>query len=271
MPAVQTGFADINGAKLYYETAGDGQPFVMVHAGVTDCRLWDGQFRFFAERCRIIRYDMRGYGRSAPVPGAFSHLDDLTALLDFLQVDRAYLMGCSRGGGLCMDLALARPDKAAALIMVCSGPSGFEFDTPAPPQWQESVEAFKAGDMERVAELEAQIWMDGRGRTADQVDPAVRNRMKEMNLIALRNEKAALGKEKEDDVPPAAPRLGELKLPTLVIVGGLDTPYLIAAADHMAEHIAGAQKVVIPNTAHLPSMEHPAQFNQMVSDFLNRL
>lgn len=68
-----------------------------------------------------------------------------------------------------------------------------------------------------------------------------------------------------------APRLDKLRLPTLVIVGALDTPYIVAAADYMADHIPGAQKVVIPNTAHLPSMEHPAQFNQIISAFLNRL
>ena len=69
MVAVQTGFAEINGAKIYYEVAGEGQPFVMVHAGIANKSMWDDQFDFFAQKYKVVRYDMRGFGQSPPVGG----------------------------------------------------------------------------------------------------------------------------------------------------------------------------------------------------------
>jgi 3-oxoadipate enol-lactonase len=124
MVAAQTGFADINGAKIYYEVAGEGQPFLMVHAGIANKSMWDEQFEFFAQKYKVIRYDMRGYGQSLPVADDYQRHEDIRGLLDFLKIDHAYLMGCSMGGGACMNFALEYPQRADALIMVGSGPGG---------------------------------------------------------------------------------------------------------------------------------------------------
>jgi pimeloyl-ACP methyl ester carboxylesterase len=121
----------------------------------------------------------------------------------------------------------------------------------------------------KTAAMEAHIWVDGLTRTPDQVDAKVRDKVTEMNMIALKNEKLGLGKEIEL-VPPAAKRLSEIQVPTLLIVGRYDTPYLIAAGDFMAANIAGAQKIVMP-TAHVPSMERPHEFSQHVRKFLEGL
>lgn len=267
MTSTQNGFVEINGAQFYYETAGEGHPFVMLHAGIADNRMWDDQFAFFAHHYRVIRFDQRGYGQTEPVDGEFQRHEDLYQLLKHLGVERAYLMGCSMGGGVSMNFALTHPEMAAALIMVCSGPPGFQFETAPPKQWDELVAAFDNNELEKVSELEVQIWVDGKARTPEQVDPAVRKKVFDMNLIALQYEKRGLGKEVPLQ-PSAAERLGELKLPTLVIVGDLDTDYIQAAANHMAEKIIAARKVVISPAAHLPNLEHPALFNEHVLDFL---
>jgi pimeloyl-ACP methyl ester carboxylesterase len=267
---MKSGYADINGAKIYYETDGTGQPLVMVHAGVANLDMWDDQFREFARDYHVVRYDMRGYGKSEPVEGEYSRLEDLYEMLKFLGIENAILMGCSMGGEASMDLTLQHPDLVKALIMVCSGPVGFETDDPAPPQWEEIPTAWKAGDLDRVAELEAQIFMDGIGQPSHRVNPAVRNKMIAMNRIALANEKKGLAKEKPPLDPPAAKRLSEIRVPVLVIVGDYDLPFLKAAGDFMARNIVGAHKATIP-TAHLPSMERPDEFNQIVREFLSRL
>src|SRR4051812_40671751 len=80
-PRRDTGFAQVNGARLYYEAAGAGHPLVLVHAGIADCRMWDEQVDAFAEHHRVIRYDLRGFGRSDMPPGPFAHHDDLRGLL----------------------------------------------------------------------------------------------------------------------------------------------------------------------------------------------
>jgi pimeloyl-ACP methyl ester carboxylesterase len=266
-----SGLAPINNALLYYEVAGEGQPFVMIHAGVADHRQWNNEFAYFANRFRVVRYDMRGYGKSEPVEEEFSHLQDLTALLDTLHLDEPLiLMGCSMGGGLAMNFALTQPSRVKALIMVGSGPTGLELDVPTPDKFAEAEKAWKAGDLDLVAELETQIWFDGRGRTPAQVDPAMRQLAYEMDRIALYNEAKGLGKRLPDTEIPAVERLHELHMPVLVIVGGHDTPYIQAAADYMLEKIPSAQKMIVQDAAHLTNMDHPDEFQRIVTSFLDQ-
>jgi pimeloyl-ACP methyl ester carboxylesterase len=267
-----SGLAAVNNAELYYETAGDGPPFVMIHAGVADNRQWNNEFAHFAVRFHVVRYDMRGYGKSEPVAGDFNHLKDLKGLLDYLHIDRpVILMGCSMGGGIAMDFALEHPALVRSLIMVGSAPTGLNLDVPRLEKFDEVERAFNAGDLDRVAELETQIWFDGTGRTPDQVDPAMRRLAYEMNHIALDHEVKGLGNRLPNTEVPAAARLDKLRIPTLVVIGANDTPYILAAADYMVEYLPAVQKAVIEDAAHLPNMEHPAEFQRIVDAFLEDL
>jgi len=268
----QSGFASINGAQIYYEVAGTGQPFVMLHAGVSDSRQWNNEFAYFAQEYTVIRYDARGFGKSKPVEGEFSNLEDLKALLDHLQIsDSLILMGCSMGGGLSMDFALENPSRAKALIMVGSGPGGLELDIPSPKKFAEAEKAYEKKDWDLLVELYTQIWFDGINRTAEQVDPTMRKLVYEMNRTSLMHHATGLGEQRPNIEPPAATRLQELTVPILVVVGEEDVPYIRAAADHMVEKIPSARKVVMQDAAHLPNMEHPEKFQQIVSEFLAEL
>ncbi len=274
MSSIQTeaGFATIGNAQIYYEVAGQGQPLVMLHAGVADSRQWNNEFTHFAERFQVVRYDRRGFGKSEPVDGEFSHMDDLAALLDHLGLhEPLVMMGCSMGGRLTMDFALAQLARAKALIMVGSGPGGLELDVPTPALFAEAEAAYNAGDLDRVAELETQIWFDGMGRSPQQVNQAMRRLAYDMNRLALAHEAKEMGALRPDAGPPAAGRLAELELPVLVIVGAHDTPFTLAAADFMAEKLPAARKVVIEDAAHLPNMDQPDQFRSIVAEFLDGL
>lgn len=269
---VQSGFAAINGARIYYEIAGEGPVLLMIHAGVADSRQWNGEFAHFVERYKVVRYDMRGYGKSEPVEGEYSDLADLLALLDYLGLRQPFtVMGCSMGGGLAMDFALAQPSRARALIMVDAGPGGLELDVPIPPIFGELQQAYQAGDWDRIAELETHIWFDGLDRAPEQVDPAKRQLAYDMNRTALAHEAKGLGSQVPNLDPPAAERLSELAIPVLVIVGAHDVPYVLAVADYMVEKIPTAQKVLIPDAAHLPNMDQPAEFQRVVGAFLERV
>jgi len=266
----KSGFADVNGAKLYYEIAGAGQAFVMIHAGVADSRQWNSEFAHFASRYQVIRFDMRGYGKSEPVEGEFNILDDLVALLDTLNINTPVLiMGCSMGGGLAIDFALAHPDRTRAIILVGSGPSGLELDAEEPEeQFKKAEEAYLAGNLELAAEIETQIWFDGQERSARQINPAMRKLAYEMNLQALAHDSKKLGKHVRKEGQPAVERLNELSMPVLVIVGLNDIPYLRMAAEYMQAHLATMKKVEIANAAHLPNMDQPEEFQQAVDAFL---
>ncbi len=269
---VQSGFASVNGAQIYYEKAGEGQPFVMIHAAIADSRQWDNEFEQFARDYTVIRYDMRGFGRSEPVEGAYSNMTDLEALLGHLGVDQpAVLMGCSMGGSLALDYALAHPEAVGAVITVGSGPSGMEIDDWTPTPLIEALEAaYKAGEWDMVLELETQLFVDGEGRTSEQVDPTVRRKAMEMNKLAQTHAHKKLGGQQPDTDLSAAPRLGDLTAPLLAIVGQYDESYSFTAANYMKDHAPVAEVVVLEDTAHLANMDHPDPFQAAVEDFLAR-
>ncbi|MDO9086489.1 MAG: alpha/beta hydrolase [Anaerolineaceae bacterium] len=264
-----TGFVHIDHAKIYYEVAGKGTPFVMIHAGVADSRQWNNEFAYFAQRYQVIRYDMRGYGKSESVEGEFSHMSDLVSLLNSLEIlEPMVIMGCSMGGGLAMDFALTYPSRVKALIMVDSGPSGLDLDVPALSKFAEAENAFELGDLNLVCEIETQIWFDGMGRTPNQVNPTMRKLLFEMNLLALSHEVKGLGKRLPNTETPAFNRLESLTIPVLIIVGSHDTPYSLAAADYMKEKIQFVKKIIIEDAAHLPNMDQPQEFCSVVENFL---
>jgi pimeloyl-ACP methyl ester carboxylesterase len=268
---IKTGFAEINNARIYYETAGEGTPIVMIHAGVADCRQWNNEFTSLSKSYHVLRYDMRGYGKSAPVDGEFNHMQDLISLLDSLEIhEPMILMGCSMGGGIAMDFALTQPARARALIMVGSAPTGLELDVPKLDKFEAAEKSFEAGDLDLTAEIETQIWFDGTGRTPQQVNQAMRKLLYEMDRQALTYEAMQLGKRLPNTPTPAVQRLSELHLPILVIVGAQDTPYILAAVDFMAENIPSSQKAIIADAAHLPNMDHPDEFQKIVQAFLNQ-
>ena len=260
------GEAKVNGASFHFELAGKGRPLVLLHAGICDGRMWGGQFDAFAEHYTVLRYDRRGFGRTTQAANRFSHADDFKALLRHFGFERATLVGCSQGGRIALNFALSLPESVDALVLVASALSGYEYESPPPPQVRELEEAGAAGDLERVNELELQMWVDGPRRSPGEVDRCVRELVREMNGAALR---ALVGEEVPPVAENAASWLRYVSAPTLVVVGDLDTARTIEAANFLAEGIPGARLEVIRGTAHLPNMERPEEFNRLVLNFLS--
>ncbi len=276
---VRTGFAEVNGTKLYYEVAGEEHaeyPIVMIHGGLVDRRLWDDQFEVFALHYPVIRYDMRGFGDSGLVKKdtPFSLEEDLYQLLQFLGVKKAYVIGLSMGGGMAINFTLAHPEMVAALIPVAAGLGGFEAPKDEEERnrqlWTEEEEALKRGDLAGAVDVSLKMWTDGPLRSPGQVDPAVRQRVREMTMHNYeRGDDQDVGPQEME--PPAATRLDAIQVPTLIIVGDKDVRTILLIADKLDAQIAGAKKVVIPNTAHHLNLEQPALFNETVLDFLESL
>jgi len=264
---MKNGFAEINNTKIYYEMDGTGLPLMLVHAGIADCRMWNDQFRVFAEKYQTIRYDRRGFGKTPMVAGDYSHHHDLYELLKALDIKQAVLVGCSQGAKTSTDFTLEHPEMTKALILVGPALGGFAFDGEPPRQAEELEKADQAGDLDLVNELELQIWVDGQQRTPEQVDSKVRELVRDMNRIALQTPED-LGNEIPLE-PAAVNRLSEIKVPTLIVVGDLDTQRTLAAADFLAGNIPNAKKIMMNNTAHLPNMEQPEEFNEYVLSFLD--
>ena len=266
-----TGYAEVNGVRLYYEVAGQGHPLVLQHEGIADCRMWDDQFGVFSQQYRVVRYDYRGFGKSDMRPGDFSLRDDLLGLLRSLGVERTYLLGASLGGSMTVDFTLEHPDMVDAIIPVAPGLSGLQPPEEEVALFEPIEDAIKAGDLDRANELEVHIWVDGPNRSPDQVDPAIREKVRVMNGDSFKRQDEWKDAKPLPLDPPAAGRLSEIHVPTLVIIGDEDVPHVQRAADAIASGIAGAKKAVIHNTAHVLMMEQPAEFNRIVLDFLASL
>ena len=264
-----TGFAQVNGASLYYEMAGEGHPLVLVHAGIADSRMWDGQFGPFSKHFRVIRYDVRGFGKSDPPKGSFTHRDDLYQLLRFLKIDKANLVGLSMGGGMGIDFAIEHPDMVAALIPVASGLSGHESSQELKERESKVDAAFKAGDLASTVELEIQIWVDGPNRDPSQVDRKVRELIREMDTFTTaRYIRQPMPMPGTPLKPPAISRLAEIRAPTMIIVGDQDVRDILEISKLLESGIPNARRVVVPGAAHMVNMEKPAEFNRLVLEFL---
>jgi 3-oxoadipate enol-lactonase len=271
--AVQTGYAPSGGARIYFECAGSGAPLVFLHAGVSDSRMWDPQFDVFKETRRVVRYDHRSFGKSAWVEEPFALGDDLLAVLRHLGIERAALVGCSMGGSAAIDFTLEHPEMVGALVLVGSGVSGPNdpelLSAEAKRVWSQAMELTRKGDIDGVRELEAKYWLDGPLRDPARIDPVYRNRARELHRDNFSIERMQQMPRHERLIsPPASGRLGEIKAPTLILIGDSDAEDLAKLADRMSAEIRGAKRMTIKNAAHLPSLEHPDEFNSILRDFL---
>lgn len=257
-----------DGAHLEYEIAGDGPDVTLIHPGLWDMRTWDREFpRFVDAGYRVLRYDVRGYGGSSrPEPGAsYSHVRDLLALLDANDVTQSALVGCSMGGGIELDFALEHPERVWALVPIASGLGGLESIEEEDEWWaerDEPIEALiEAGELEKAQELRLEIWAplgttDGRGA-----------RIREIafdNLHEITMDES--GEERLE--PPAAHRLGEIDVPTLILEAEHDPPDMRRIADFLAREIMGSRKVVVEGADHVVNMRQPERFEELVLPFL---
>ncbi len=273
---VRRGFAEVNGTRLYYEVTGAGHPLVFLHGFSVNRRAWDDQFQRFADGYRVVRYDLRGHGKSAlPTDESYTHAEDLKALLGYLGTGPAYLVGHSVGGAAIITFAVNYPDLAAALILVAPGLHGFQ-----PPEVSGSGEDRELRDYwksvedtakEKGIEAARELWL--RNPLAEMLrdKPAVLARRNAM--IADYSMWHAVNVDPNRFLPlhapgPAAEHLDKIRAPTLILIGERDLPRLHAVADYLQEHIANARKVVLPGVGHLPHMEDPDEFNETALSFL---
>ncbi len=205
------GFVPVPGGRIWAQAAGNGPGVVLVHAGIADARMWDPQWDALAAEHRVVRYETRGFGRTETDDVEFSDRADLVAVMDAVGVDRAVVVGCSRGGSIELDAAIEYPDRFDGLVWVCGGLSGLEIaDTPEMLALGEREEAlYEARDWAGQADLDIEIWVDGIGQPAGRAPESVRRLVRQMCLDTSLQEKVE-GRPIPLD-PPAVGRLGEIR------------------------------------------------------------
>jgi pimeloyl-ACP methyl ester carboxylesterase len=261
-----SGLLDVGGASLWYEQAGEGEPLVLLHGFTLDARLWDSLFGALAEHFRAIRYDLRGHGRSSlPVQDRpYSHVADLEGLLDALGIHRAALCGSSMGGGVALDFALAHADAVSRLALVDSTLGGYRWTDESSDLQRAVYRVARESGVEAARDL----WM----RNPLFALPSGRPGPNELlsSMLSAYSGWHWLNRDPHVAVkPPAASRLGEIHVPTLVLVGELDIPDMQGIASALASGIPGARKAVIKGAGHLTPIEVPQEVAELVMAFLS--
>lgn len=272
-PNRTTGYAPVYKGSLYYEVTGTGQPLLLIHAGVADCSMWDKQMDVFSHAYRVIRYDTRGYGQSHTETTQFSNRQDILDLFKHLGVEKAVVIGISRGGQIAIDFTIEHPEFVSALVAVATGISGYEYHADDNEQARHENEIFTHMDelwekkaWDELADLEAHVWTDGPSQPIGRVSPQIRDYVRNIVRANYTRQDGQATPIPLD--PPAINRLSEIKKPTLILIGEYDSGGTLAVADELECQIPLARKVGIPESAHMIPLEQPDLFNEIVLNFL---
>ena len=255
--------AEVNDTRLRYELRGEGEPLVLIHGFTLSLKMWEAQVEAFAQKYRVLRYDLRGFGQSDPPSGTpYRHAEDLAALLDRLGLDSVNLLGCSMGGGIALDFALSFPGRTRSLVLFDSALGGFPYS----PEFSSSTSALYAQGKASGVEVARQLWL------AHPMFAPVLESPAAADFRAIIEGYSGWHWVNRDSPrryeTPAAKRLAEICAPTFIMVGERDVPDMLAIADTLQQNIAGSRKTVLKGVGHMANMENPALFNQTVLDFL---
>jgi pimeloyl-ACP methyl ester carboxylesterase len=247
-----------DGVKIYYEIHGNQGPVLLLtHGYSATSEMWKGQIDAFSGKHRLVLWDMRGHGRSdyPDDQAAYSEaltVGDMAALLDEVGAQRAIIGGLSLGGYMSLAFYRAHPERASALLIIDTGP-GFKKE--------DARQAWNKRALDTAARLERE------GLSV--LQSASRERANANHRDAFGLARAARGMLTQRDAR-VIEILPDIKVPSLVVVGADDAPFL-AASDYMAAKIPGAKKVVIPAAGHAVNIDQPQAFVGAVLPFLDGL
>jgi pimeloyl-ACP methyl ester carboxylesterase len=219
---------------------------VLVHGDWTDSRLWDPLVPLLRDRFRVIRYDWRGFGRSSRPTRPFTHASDLPRLLDRLGVERAIAVGYSGGGSAAAGLAIYRPERTAALALVAAGAQDYPWPLDH-PYFAETGPLIAARDRDGLVRLGLRT-----------MAPAGGSDVIEAMLTGAVSSWFEIGDLERED-PPVFGRLGEIRIPSVMLLGDLEFPLVADAARAIAAHIPGCRTVVVPGADHMLPLRAPGR------------
>ena len=262
------GTANVNGTSIYYETKGKGFPLVLVSGGgILDRRGWDEQFETFARHYRVIRYDVRGIGKSARPEAPFSHSEDLYALLTSLKVKRAHVVGLSVGGAIAIDFAIEHPEMVDGLILAASGLSSDSKSEPNLQGLTVLTELVKTKGIEHLIQLTIDTPF-----VLSKQNVAGREKVRQIYLDNKDVFEAGfpLYRLWQPGEPRPENRLSSIRARVLIIRGDNDSPVYAAMTERVSKGIPKATTVVIPGGTHFLNLEVPLEFNKTVLEFLKQ-
>lgn len=258
---------NVPGGRIVGEATGNGAAVLLLHAGVADRRMWNSIVPALSADYLTVRFDFRGFGESPPSTEPYRTADDVGAVLDALDIPAAHLVGASMGGTAAMEFALAAPDRALSLSLLATGLPGHDYGQEMIGYFTAEEDALGRGDIEAVVDLNLDVWVRGTGRGWSDRTRSVADELRDPLRIIASNQAEMEDLEEEADLP-ARENLERLVLPTLVVIAESDPADLVAIGELVAARIPGARTVRMPDTAHLPALERPAETIAALTEFL---
>jgi 3-oxoadipate enol-lactonase len=230
---------------------------LFLHAGGMDGRMWRPLAERIEDRYWVIAPDLRGHGATPLPPEPFSNVEDVLAVLDDLEVERAVVVGASFGGRVALQLATAAPERVRALVLMASSLDVDDWSPEIKDYWAREDALVDAGDIDAVVDLNLRTWVKA---------PETEELVADMARKALEHQ---VGVDVDERAMPID--LGAITAPTLAISGGLDFPDFARIADKIAAEIPGAQRAEVPDAGHLIALERPDATAQLLVPFLEGL
>lgn len=253
---------EVEGARLEGDRAGTGTPLILVHGMAGDRHEWDGLLPALPAGLATLRYDLRGFGRSQAEDGvAFSHADDLLAVLNAQDIAQAAVLGLSMGGGVALNFALSHPDRVSRLVLISPAMVGWEWSEEWRALWRGTTDPARAGDMD----LARQNWFDHPMFTALRRDPVAAARLR-ASIEAYPGWQWV--RDDQRDELPDVDRLYGLEMPCLLLSGALDLPDLHLIADVLAGAAPDVQRIDYPDAGHMLHHERTGEVARAIADFL---
>jgi len=271
---VDSGYAEVNNTRLYYEIAGKGQAIVFIHGSFGDRRFWDFQMSTLSKKYKVLRYDLRGFGKSAlrKEDEVYRDCDDLLALLNYLKIERANVCGLSYGSFIAIDFALAYPQKCTSLISIGPRVTGDDLD-----DYKPNSDSFKA-IVSKTVELLKSV---GKKEATDFLWTGNNSLSKSVQSPEARQVLLKMGYEyswwrhlhpskREYAFPQAIKHLDQIKMPTLVVTADFDAAICKQVAATLKNEIRDAKLISIRHAGHVMNMDRPEQFNKELSKFIRK-
>jgi 3-oxoadipate enol-lactonase len=253
---------EVDQGYLAYETRGKGSPIVLIHGFTFDMRTWDAQMDSLSEFFRVVRYDLRGFGKSSLPTGPYSHVEDLRVLLQFLSLSAPVLVGLSLGANIALTYALANPEAVRALVLASPGLPGFEWSEDRPPDAAAAVAESHGVETARRFWLDHQLFASV--RRSQTAFARVSKMVQEYSGWHWRNVNPTIQASVID-------RLSECTAPTLVMSGCLDVPGYRQIATKLSHEVPKAALLTFADAGHVLNEEDPAGFSAAVSDFVRQI
>jgi pimeloyl-ACP methyl ester carboxylesterase len=257
----QGAFVEVEGSKLFYEECGTGaEAVVLLHDGIAHSAVWDDVWPTFCKQFHTIRYDRRGYGRSPAATTWYSETEDLATLLRARKIRRAILVGSSHGGELSIDFTLQYPNVVKELVLVGAVVSGFPYTDHFLNRGMANSAPFEKNDVAKGLSN----WSKDRYLLA----PGHEVAQKRLLAILTTNPQDMTHADYARPTRPALSRLGEIRVPTLILVGDADIPDVHAHAGAIESGIGGSKRVIISEAGHLMYLEKPEEFSRAAILFI---